>query len=110
MTVDLNKWSAEVVMGWKHFTHGIYYGPDGRHQDWTPLTDKNQLFMVVEKMRELGYQVCIENSVDYNLYHIVFYIPEAGILSDDVTLQGDGDDLDLPTAVLRAARQALSND
>ena len=59
MPEDLNRRSAELVMG---FTEGFFRGDiwiykdlNGNWIQWTPLTDLNQCFMVVEKMRELGW-------------------------------------------------------
>ena len=35
----------------------------GNQAPWTPLTDMNQCFMVVERMRELGFYLLLTNGV-----------------------------------------------
>lgn len=64
MTIDLNKWSAEVVMGFTKTylpfdKENYWFEKDGEivyyKSEWHPLTDLNQAFMVVEKMRKKGW-------------------------------------------------------
>ena len=63
MTTDLNRWSATTVMGWT-IEEGRYGAPmysggylvDGMGVDsdvdwWSPSTDRNQLAMVLEKVK-----------------------------------------------------------
>lgn len=67
--IDLNRWSAEAVMGWISFTTFVAGKPVKfwaeksaliyEQSAWLPLTDLNQCFMVVEKMRELGFNFCL---------------------------------------------------
>jgi hypothetical protein len=90
---DLNKESAEKIMGWtlesiERSTVG-YWVESGektacvRYEefDWTPLTDLNQCFQIVEKMRELGFSfelswwigskswyVCIDKKDEWGAY------------------------------------------
>ncbi len=110
---DLNRWSAEVVMGWtlsepSEIFGQTYWGEDERimkKEFWTPLTDKNQLFdQVVDKMRELGwfmtiwdmgkeYEACFTNNVNR-------FLMEGGI-------EKYGRNPDLNTAVLQAAYKAV---
>lgn len=64
---ELEKWAAMVVMGYAPFTqeNGIegYLIPNLPNrkgiykEEWRPLTDLNQCFMVVERMRELGREI-----------------------------------------------------
>ena len=69
MAKDLNRLSAEVIMGWQlcfEVKEGHYCLPDEDSsvckvqyllKDWHPLTDMNQCMMVVERMRELGWNM-----------------------------------------------------
>jgi hypothetical protein len=59
---ELRRWSAEL-MG---YPEGDTLSLGGimlkqRYDDWTPDLDLNQAFMVVEKMRELGWAVNLTN-------------------------------------------------
>jgi len=106
--IDLNRWSAEKVMGW---TIGYVYGLPCYQDfyikfdinDWHPLTNYNQLFMVVEKMRELGWHF----SLHYDEFGIgcVFY-PHP----HDGKVRRINRSNDLPTAVLRAAYEVLKGE
>jgi len=110
MTVDLNRWSAEVVMGWVevYFNGRMWWAAKDTFdyimfQDlWTPLTDKNQLFMVVEKMRELEWYFAIGdeyNSVVAPLYYACF-------INLALNKRTENYGSDLPTAVLQSAHEA----
>lgn len=65
---DLREWSAKEVMEW-HLTKGGFwagtevqdYPPIIKHEDWQPDIDLNQCFMVVERMRELGWSLNLLN-------------------------------------------------
>ena len=121
--IDLNRWSAENVMGWeKHETfyatwidkqtekfpvelssEFVFTGEDRaeyKQEDWHPLTDWNQLKLVIEKMRELGW-------------HFSLYSDKLGIGCVFYPYPYDGKERrinrsnDLPTTVLQAAKEAL---
>jgi hypothetical protein len=73
LMTDLNRKSAEIIMGWHIVDNGdnesYYYMPfESRDyrigpnvSNWTPLTDMNQCMMVVDKMRELGWAINLSN-------------------------------------------------
>lgn len=114
--IDLNRWSAESLMGW--YDKGNFWAapnpdkPDNEYnreyfglykyskKDWTPLTDCNQLFMVVEKMRELGFYLKMKYNPLSNKWAASFWVRAKGKVSS-----GWADDLN--TAILLAAREAV---
>ena len=113
MTVDLNRWSAEVVMGWKpqpYFDHeesiGTIYIPNEKCKNWTPLTDWNQLKLVIEKMQELEWYFAIGD--EYNSVVAPFYY--ACFINLALNKRTENYGSDLPTAVLQSARMALKGE
>ena len=128
MTVDLNRWSAENVMGWvwtlisDDDLEQIYWWIDPKtdesalpiYQDdeynfqqslWTPLTDWNQLKLVIEKMRELGWFIILSGNYDgFKVFYIKPVPMKEFIKGKAVT------NMDLPTAVLQAAYEALKGE
>jgi len=108
--MNLNEWSARVVMGWvltplpDH--PGIYLtkepgtSPGYTPETWHPDTDLNQCFMVLEKLREK--------------YDISIYCHRKDGLDDGFSVRIIGKethlqiwDMHLPEAILIAARQEL---
>ena len=92
--MDLNKWSAEKVMGWHEDNYAPWgssgYGPSWVQEDgaqisqgsWEPLTNMNQAMMVVEKMRGKGFAFEFENGGDNAEYHAVFLAGNSLGISD----------------------------
>lgn len=78
---ELREWSAEV-MGWKKemAPYWPYRRADGswagyneyadqyNRNKWTPDTDLNQCFLVVERMRELGWKIVMGNTFDKSYF------------------------------------------
>jgi hypothetical protein len=69
---ELREWSAETVMGWERvYAEGLpmWKFPSKRWDSvkWTPDTDLNQTFMVVERMRELDYYIEINFDKKYGI-------------------------------------------
>ena len=118
--LDLNRWSAEKVMGWiespmegdwwtqyittKHFPDGAYEHLYHKNK-WHPLTNCNQQRLVIEKMRELGWYFSIGD--EYNSVVAPFYYACFINLALNKRTENYGNDL--PTAVLQAAYEALSS-
>ncbi len=104
---ELRWWSAEDLMGWvrhPYFSGWFEYVNDkealfaGYKGDWHPDTDFNQCFMVVEKMRELGYKLKLSQIDD--AWWAEFWKDGTKVVEDF--------DLDNPAlAILLAARKAL---
>ena len=61
MTIDLNRLSAEVIMGYTEYFEspgGLYHcmNNEGKWITWSPLTDMNQCFQVIKRMVEDGWR------------------------------------------------------
>lgn len=115
--IDLNHWSAEKVMGWEIYDHIKTYRVYGDKvqviptysngenfdilvENWHPLTNWNQLKLVIEKMRELGWYINIEGYRKEDGYVVNFN-------TKDIYPGPQSSHKDLPTAVLMAAREAI---
>lgn len=57
---ELVRWAAEKVMGWE-WQFSCYVDEDGKFvmwdKDWLPITNPAHWMMVVERMRELGFDI-----------------------------------------------------
>ena len=143
LSIDYNRWSAEVVMEWeyipekttayiercecgdeitKYHRNGPYYKTSGKEimpfcpvDKWHPLTDWNQLKMVIKEMREMGYSLYI--SIPLKGWGIPYWGTDEVVA--DFQIQANKDeqprsfeaaDIDLPTAVLQAAHEALKGE
>lgn len=116
---ELRRFSAEKVMGWY-----IVYAEDNRQQnyyshpgklydefhinvtDWLPdLPSTGQIWLVVEKMRELGwYRFNLLTALDYNTEPPLPYGYEAGFSKGNCWILGY--DPNPCIAILKAARGA----
>jgi len=113
--IDLSRWSAERVMGWEHHLNctseagGFYYRSSGEQpimineEAWTPLTDWNQLKLVIEKMGELGFMLHFIGGAQgkYEAQFVPIWFIGVGAYPPLTA------DINLPTAVLQAARRHL---
>lgn len=109
---ELREWSAESVMGWvEHLTPIMGDHPlaiawnmnNGRlmaQNDWRPDTDLNQCFMVVERMRELGFML-----------YLIGPVWEAKFIQlGDYRKDGSVEHSETPAlAILLAAKAAMDN-
>lgn len=113
---DINERIAVEVMGWKLCKHPMKM--DGylvdkvvecedehlcivRRDDYQFLTDWNAMRLVIEKMRESGYQIHIIDEGS------AWYVHVHGIT---VEAEGDATHESLPTAVCLAALEAVKGD
>ena len=116
--LELERWSAEVVMDWTDSLHANFddrwYGIKDKYfphipttkiimiNSWHPLTDANQCFMVENKMREKGWFLVLETneSDEGERYSACFYNNDIGLASE---VKHDN----FKQSILEAARLAI---
>jgi len=90
---ELIKAVAEKVMGWEFYPGETNRIPDYWYDqnasrdyrfvmptsDWNPLTNANHTMMVVERMRELGFNFWIEAQVG-TPWIVMFHMPLKGVV------------------------------
>ena len=100
--MDIDKRIATEVMGWTQHNEDWMF--DGKLEDWvdiwSPSTDITDAWLVVEKMRELGYAIRIENYVNQNIYEVYVY-------KNDTECTGVTREETAPKAISLAALEAL---
>jgi hypothetical protein len=121
---ELEQWAAEKVMGWVEIIPQIhapmvYYGSVSDDlpmcsctvvkDQWHPLTDLNQTFQVVDRMRERGYYINYVNGLTH--HSVCFMVYKETQISPSMghfERAGDtGEDTNLAKAILIAAWSAI---
>jgi hypothetical protein len=132
---DLNRLSAEKVMGWEIGLRDLAKEDLGRGKQsywrndkewvypaegwnrWNPLKDKNQCFEVVEKMPKFGHRIIIHQltkSLDKDgkpTDRITYSVETIRVYDNTLVFASDGNTREeLNEAILKAAIEAVENE
>jgi len=111
---ELNAAVAVEVMGWTWHEPGEAYNillggwyeglAHRRRQGWSPATDYNDVFEVVERMRDKRHWLEILSPTERDVHWCVFVRPFGTYHRDDISAISGGDSL--PRAICEAVIEA----